>query len=100
MNNMLELYEIDYSENDEVKEYYIIADNEIQAYDMYYFDIEDGNDNISADRVDVYNLQAVRTEYEFIKTCQKQLRLAKKNLLKYNDCLNDELTEYFDTYLK
>lgn len=97
---MLELYEIDYSEDNDVKEYYIVADNEMEAYNMYYFDIEEGNENISADRVDVYNLQAVRTEYEFIETCQKQLRLAKKNLLKYNDCLNDELIEYFDTYLK
>ena len=96
---MLSLYRIDYYKNDEAKEYYIIADNEWQAYDMYYFDIEEGNDNIFSG-MEIYDVQSARIEQEFIKYYQKELRLAKKNLLKYNDYLNDELTEYFDTYLK
>ena len=96
---MLELYEIDYNENDEVKEYYIIADNEMQAYDMYYFDIEEGNENVIPG-TEIYDLQSSRTEHEFIEGYQNELKAAKNNILKYNVYLNDELTEYFDYYLK
>lgn len=96
---MLSLYRIDYIENGESKEYYIVADNEMEAYNMYYFDIVLDNENVIPD-TEIYDLQSTRTEHEFIEGYQNELKAAKKNILKYNVYLYYELEEYFDTYLK
>lgn len=91
--------EIYNSYGDEI-DFYVLAGSIAGASDMAWallpLELEDYFEETS-----IYDIQGSNTEYNFIKSYQEELKMAKNNIININGgYLGDKQEEYFAAYLK
>ena len=79
--------------------FYVLAESNSDASDLAWFSLPLKLENYFKETSN-NDIQSPYIEADFIDNYQKELKMAKDNILKINGYLRSKDKEYFDTYLK